>query len=354
MATPSGDDPRAGDVVAGRYRIERPLGEGGMAQVFQATDLAGGRRIALKLLRKEVAQSPEAVQRLRQEGEVLSQLQHPAIVAVETYGQIESGQLFLAMELLEGETLRARLRRTPQLSPEELAPVVAGIVAGLEAAHGAGVVHRDLKPDNVFLARLPGQPGFQVKILDFGISKVTGADRLTRTGQVLGTPRYMAPEQLAAERDLDARVDVYALGVMLYEALAGRSPFLTSSPSELIVAIIHGKTTPLRAARPDVSPEIEAVVARAMARAREARFATARALGEAFLTLAAPAGPSERRSGPGTVALGAMPPGPDAPPASSDESLRPGTFSAFQAATPPPGAEDPAAATVPGRRAGRV
>ncbi|MEO0326510.1 MAG: serine/threonine-protein kinase [Myxococcota bacterium] len=353
MARPSGEGPRTGEVVAGRYRIERPLGEGGMAQVFQATDLAGGAPVALKILRREVAESPEAVRRLRQEGEVLSQLKHPAIVSVSTYGQLDSGQLFLAMELLEGETLRERLQREKRLDPEALAPVVAGIVAGLEAAHGAGVVHRDLKPDNVFLSRLPGRAGFQVKVLDFGISKVTGGDRLTRTGQVLGTPRYMAPEQLAAERDLDARVDVYALGVMIYEALAGRSPFLTSSPSDLIVAIVHGKSTPLRAARPDVPAELEAVVARAMARARAARFPTARALGEAFLGLAAPArssGPVSPAS-PGTVALGAHDPGAPALPPAAGSALKPGTFSAFGAPAPYPGRE--ATSTVPGRRAAR-
>ena len=232
MATPSGDGPRAGEMVAGRYRIERPLGEGGMAQVFQATDLAGGAAVALKILRREVAESPEAVRRLRQEGEVLSQLQHPAIVSVHTYGQLESGQLFLAMELLEGETLRERLRRETRLDPEPLAPVVAGIVAGLEAAHGAGVVHRDLKPDNVFLARLPGQTGFQVKILDFGISKVAGGDRLTRTGQVLGTPRYMAPEHFL-RRQLGPQTDVFALASTFYEMLAGRRAI----PGENIDAI---------------------------------------------------------------------------------------------------------------------
>ena len=140
---------------------------------------------------------------------------------------------------------------------QELAPIVAGACGGLSAAHDAGIVHRDLKPDNLFLAETT--QGMQVKLLDFGISKVTGSDKLTHTGEVLGTPRYMAPEQLSAERDLDGRTDVYALGVILYEALAGSPPFVASTPTDLIIAILHGKSAPLRSFRPDLGPDVEAM-----------------------------------------------------------------------------------------------
>ena len=212
-----------GALIGGRFRLESELGEGGMAQVFVATDIATHRKVAIKLLKEgRSEQQDEAEARLRREAELLSRLTNPAIVQVETYGRANDGRLFMAMELLQGETLGDLMRRQQQLDPEELAPIVAGIAAGLAAAHKAGIVHRDLKPDNIFLARDKPEDAVQVKLLDFGISKVYGvAERLTRTGQILGTPRYMAPEQLAADHDLDARVDVYAMGVILYEALSG-------------------------------------------------------------------------------------------------------------------------------------
>ncbi|WP_157068986.1 serine/threonine-protein kinase [Sandaracinus amylolyticus] len=344
-----------GAVVAGRFRLELPLGSGGMADVWRAQDLATQRPVALKLLRPQIAASAEAMQRLKREGEVLSALSHPAIVRVETYGQLDNDAVFVAMELLEGETLGARMRRGP-MQPLELAPVVAGTCAALAAAHAKGIVHRDLKPDNVFLVPLAsgaaGEP--QVKLLDFGISKVFGGDRLTYTGEVLGTPRYMSPEQLGAEPDIDARADVYALGVILYEAMAAKPPFLASTPTDLIVAILHGKVAPLRSLRPDLTAAIEAVVMRAMARAREARWASATDLADAFLDAAgatsrARALPkkvlrTQALGGAGLVGGGSVPPPPQpahpapasamvpspAPRAgASSDALRPGTFSAF-------------------------
>jgi serine/threonine-protein kinase len=272
-----------GVVLAGRFRLERAIGAGGMAEVWRAFDLHSERPVALKLLKAEVRSSAEAVQRLRREGEVLSALSHPAIVRVETYGQLESGVVFVAMELLEGETLGARMRRGP-MQPAELAPIFAGTCAGLAAAHEKGIIHRDLKPDNIFLASSARLSS--VKLLDFGISKVFGEARLTYTGEILGTPRYMSPEQLRAESDIDARVDIYALGVIAYEALVGRPPFLSSTPTELIVAILHGKIAPLSAVRPDLGPAIDAVVTRAMARVPQARYASATEFFAAFVNAA--------------------------------------------------------------------
>ena len=272
-----------GVVLAGRFRLERAIGAGGMAEVWRAFDLHTERTVALKLLKAEVRSSAEAVQRLRREGEVLSALSHPAIVRVETYGQLESGVVFVAMELLEGETLGARMRRGP-MQPAELAPIFAGTCAGLAAAHEKGIIHRDLKPDNIFLVASAGAP--TVKLLDFGISKVFGEARLTYTGEILGTPRYMSPEQLRAESNIDGRVDIYALGVIAYEALVGRPPFLSSTPTDLIVAILHGKIAPLSAVRPDLGPGIDAVVTRAMARVPQARYANATEFFSAFLSAA--------------------------------------------------------------------
>ena len=336
-AEPSGSFPHGaaqnGDVVAGRFRIEGELGSGGMARVFRVLDIATQRTFALKLLRPEIAKDEEAIARLRREGELLDRLDNPAIVGIETYGMLPDGRLFLVMELLEGQTLGERMRDAERLDPEELTPIVTGVAAGLHAAHQGGVVHRDLKPDNIFLAHA-GTGQTQVKILDFGISKAVGFERLTRTGQVLGTPRYMAPEQLAADHDLDARVDVYAMGVILYEALAGQPPFVAVNPSDMIVAILHGKVTPLRVYRPELDDETLAVVSRAMARARDARYGSAHELAEAWVDAAQPlpsASPAKR--GMRTKHQGGADPIGQSD-AESSADLKPGTFSALEEPAP--------------------
>lgn len=339
-AEPSGPFPQGaaqiGDVIAGRFRIDGELGSGGMARVFRVCDIATDKTFALKLLRPEIAKDEEAIARLRREGELLDRLDNPAIVGIETYGKLADGRLFLVMELLEGQTLGELMRTEGRLDPEALTPIVTGVAAGLHAAHEAGVVHRDLKPDNIFLAKRATDRGTetQVKILDFGISKAVGFERLTRTGQVLGTPRYMAPEQLAADHDLDARVDVYAMGVILYEALAGQPPFVAVSPSDMIVAILHGKVTPLRVYRPELGDDAVAVVSRAMARARDARYGSARELAEAWVDAAQPTpGSAPAQRGMRTKALGGADP-VGLSDAESSADLRPGTFSALEEPEP--------------------
>ncbi|NOY90581.1 MAG: serine/threonine protein kinase [Deltaproteobacteria bacterium] len=327
-AGPAAESP-INEVLAGRFRVEGELGQGGMARVYRATDLTTGKPMALKLLRAGVTSDGEAVARLRREGEVLTRLDHPAVVRIETFGVLEDGRLFLAMELLEGETLGARMRRGP-MSPASLCPIVTGAAAGLAAAHEEGIVHRDLKPDNIFLCSLGAGKPEQVKLLDFGISKVVDYERLTRTGQILGTPRYMAPEQLSADHDLGLRVDIYAFGVILYEALAGCPPFLASSPSDLIVAVLHGKVVPLRSCRADVPPELEAIVMRAMARESSARYDSALELAAAFIDVARPRGSGVKlRAGQRTKLVGSFAPGELPDSELSDSGLRPGTFSAL-------------------------
>ncbi|MBN4049435.1 protein kinase [bacterium AH-315-N03] len=309
-----------GTLIDGRYSLEEKLGEGGMAEVFAATDAQTGRRLAIKILHADIATNPEAVERTKREGQLLKELDNPAIVNVETFGQLDDGSVFLVMELLEGETLGERMRRGT-LDPVELAPIVAGMCAGLHAAHVKGVVHRDLKPDNVFLC--PTDHGLQVKLLDFGISKVYGSEKLTQTGEVLGTPRYMSPEQLGAEPDVDARVDVYALGVILYEALAGKPPFLAVTPTELIIAILNGKVTPLGVSRPDCPAEVEGVVMRAMSKGRAARYETAMQLADAYINAVggARAVRAQQRRGMPTQAFGGM----KIESAALDETQLPGT-----------------------------
>ena len=294
-----------GEVLVGRFRILDAIGEGASAEVYRAIDLESGSPVALKLMRTSIADDPEALERMRREGEILERLRHPAIVGIVALGAVGDGRLFIAMELLEGETLGARMKRG-RLSVAELAPVVAGVAAGLTAAHELGIIHRDLKPENIFLTRAKGEaPG--VKLLDFGVSKMTDMERLTQTGQVIGTPRYMAPEQLMAAHDLDARVDVYALGVILYEALSGRTAFDAKNPSELLVSILHGKVEALKGQRPDLSMVLISHVSRAMACEVGDRFASVEELADAFLTEVGEARlEPESRAGVATSVLGGM------------------------------------------------
>jgi eukaryotic-like serine/threonine-protein kinase len=327
----SQDAPEA-RVLGGRFELGGLLGAGGMAEVYRAFDRHTGRQVALKILRSQVAAEPEAVERLRREADTLAAVDHPSIVSVETSGMLDDGRVYLAMELLEGETLGQRMRRGP-MAPADLAPIVTSLAAGLAAAHQRGIVHRDLKPDNVYLCGPAGGPSPQVKILDFGVSKVLGVERLTRTGQILGTPRYMAPEQLTAERDLDARVDVYALGVILYEALAGQPPFLTNDPSALIVAILNGEAVPLRSLRVDLPAGLEAVVMGAMHRDPKARPRSITELGQAFAGGLAGAAPAVRAA-VRTDALGSMELPGATPTPTPTPAPRPSTYSALEQPAP--------------------
>jgi len=257
-----------GRIIGGRYRIESLLGEGGTAQVFRAYDLATQSNVALKVIKARYMRDDRAGTRLAREGEMLRRLSHPGIVRVDTWGQDEGGPFFLAMELLSGETLAARLRRGP-LSLRETDRLIRQIIAPVRAAHEAQVIHRDLKPDNIFLAG--GDPSTQVKIVDFGISKVVGAEKLTKTGQMLGTPRYMAPEQLSAAASVGVEADIYAIGMIVFEMLSGRSPFSTQDPMKLIIEILHGRMMRLSVAAPSVPATVEAVVGRCLQISPETR-----------------------------------------------------------------------------------
>jgi serine/threonine protein kinase len=342
------DGPALGTLLDGRYRLDAVLGTGGMATVFRALDTATQRVVAVKVLRPTIATNPEAVARFNREGELLTTVDHPAIVGAEYLGQLSDGTVYLVMELLLGETLQARMERGP-MDPDALAPIVTGVCAGLHAAHGLGVIHRDLKPANIYLC--PDARGeLQVKLLDFGISKMVGLEKLTATGEILGTPRYMSPEQLGTEDDLDARVDVYGLGVILYEALAGQAPFMAASPADLIVAILHGRVLPLRSLRAELSEEVVTVVARAMAVDREARYETALDLAEAYLRVAGGNRTAHRqaRRGLATRVLGGHAEPPPAEAAALPAGSHPlagdmpiGTFTALPQTPPPVEVEPP-------------
>ena len=275
----------AGVVVGSRFRLERKLGEGGMGEVFEAVDLQTDARIALKLMRRELADDDRAVERFRREGAALAVVQHPAIVQIREVGELDDGTLYLAMELLEGENLSVRLGRVGPMPPAQLLSIVRSLCDGLSAAHAAGIVHRDIKPSNIHLPDGEGPdqdgPGAQVKLVDFGVARVRGFSKMTSSGLAVGTVRYMAPEQLSGAA-VDERADLYALGVVLYEALSGEHPFERTSGEDPIGAVLVGRATPLSSLRPDLSPAITRVVHKAMARLATERFASARALADAF------------------------------------------------------------------------
>jgi len=242
--TPSepGFDPLLGKVFDGRYRLEAQLGRGGMGVVYRAVQIAMGKVVAVKVLRGELATHREAARRFHREAKAASLLSHPHTVRVFDFGQTRERELFMVMEYLEGRTLGSVLGELRRLPVDRAAAIIGEVAEALLEAHGKGLVHRDLKPDNVILLDLPGHPDF-VKVLDFGIAKLLtdsgqGSD-VTRTGAVVGTPSYMAPEQIQGSRAISPAQDIYALGVVLYEALAGVPPFRGDTPLEVVLAHVN-------------------------------------------------------------------------------------------------------------------
>ena len=282
----------AGALLDGRFHLLREIASGAMGSVWEAVDTTGraespvvapGTIVALKLLRAELHSEPAIRRRFRREASILQSISHPAIVRILDVGTDASERSYTVMELLHGETLEARLARDGRLAPAALAPMLSAICAGLAAVHAHGVIHGDLKPSNVFLVAGEGAASAGVKIVDFGLSKVEGLERLTRTGELTGTPAYMAPELLTGAGELDARIDQYALGVVLHQALAGRLPFVLSKhPGALMFDVVMGKGEPLAVAAPDVPEAVRAVVARAMAPKRDDRYEDVLALARAF------------------------------------------------------------------------
>jgi serine/threonine-protein kinase len=256
-------------LLAGRFRLEERLGAGGMGEVYAAFDEREGRRVAIKRLAADA--DLEAIARFVREAQATAAAAHANVVEAHELVTREDGPPFIVLERLEGETLEAALERGP-LAPAEAARVVVQLLAALEAVHRAGIVHRDVKPANVLLC----EGGTRVKLIDFGVAKLLGERGLTRTGTLVGTPLYMAPEQLRDE-PVDARTDVYAAGATLYEALTGRPPFVEDG-ARLMKAVLVGELTPIRDLRPSIDPALARVVHQALAKSRELRFESAAAM----------------------------------------------------------------------------
>ena len=270
-----------GVTIGERYRVKGILGEGGMGMVYDAEHLGLGRAVAIKVLAPSQAKKKVAVKRFQQEARAAGAIGHPNICEVYDMGLLDDGSPYLVMEKLVGSTLAERITREGGLPFDEISDVMIQVLSGLIAAHEKGIVHRDIKPENIFLARRAAAPPV-AKILDFGVSKMLptflgDAEQLdlTRTGMVMGTPYYMSPEQARGERNLDGRVDVYACGVMLYEMIVGRRPYLAANYNALLLAIINTSPRRIVEIRPATPPPLEMIVANAMAKVREQRYPTA-------------------------------------------------------------------------------
>ncbi len=262
-AAPFGEA-REGEIVAGRFRLARFLGEGGMGEVWAATELATGAPRAVKLLKRARSASESGRRRFLREARAAMALRHPGIVTIHEVIADDDIGWVLVMDLLEGETLRARLDREGKLGLSQTVAIVAPVISAVATAHAAGIVHRDLKPENVFLGIAQ-----DVRVLDFGVAKLPPSGDtppLTESGDRIGTPQYMAPEQARGELALDHRADVWALGVIIYEMLSGQSPIRGDNVAEVYRAIMFGEIAPLREVVPDVPAPLGAVVARMLAR----------------------------------------------------------------------------------------
>ncbi len=278
------DDTLVGQKLHNTYEVLRVIGEGGMGRVYEARHLRlSNKRFALKLLHPEFSRQPDVVTRFQREAEAASALSHPNVVSVYDVNTAPDGRPYLVAELLEGEQLGDLLTRRGKLPVAEAVRIVRQIPRALAAAHDHGIVHRDVKPENVFLV----DGGNLVKVLDFGISKLGhGSEKLTKTGTVMGTPDYMAPEQARGDR-VDSRADVYAVGALLYRALTGRKPFIAADPMATLTAVLTQEPPRPTAVEGGIPLGLELVIQRAMAKKPEERYQDMRELERALAPFAA-------------------------------------------------------------------
>lgn len=278
-----------GDQIAGRYRLLRPLGSGGMGEVWAARNELTNRDFAIKFLLPQLSENDEAFERFVREAKTTGTLQHPSIVDVYDVALGKDGRPFIVMELLHGEELDSTIDRTGSLSPLKTAAYFAQIAAGLQLAHDAGVVHRDLSTNNIFLARSP-DGGIVPKILDFGVSKTLGpvfeGQSVTCDGAVLGNPIFMSPEQARGAREVDARTDIWALGIGMYQALTGKAPFRSTNYNALMVDIMTHRHRPIAQLIPTLDAELARVIEECLVKDRQQRLASAQLLAERLSQIA--------------------------------------------------------------------
>lgn len=280
-----GDSLRVGTILLSKYTLESVLGEGGMGVVVSARHLSLNERVAIKFLLPAAVENPEVVARFLQEARAAVRIRSEHVARVFDVGNLETGEPYMVMEHLEGSDLSHLLQTRGPLPVEQTVDCIIQACVALAEAHRLGIIHRDLKPANLFLTtRADGSP--LIKVLDFGISKATllGPDAvsLTQTSVAMGTPYYMSPEQLRSARSVDVRSDIWSLGITMFELLAGRAPFMGETLAELCVAVLTNETPRLREVRPDVPPELEAIVQRCLEKSPERRYQN---MGELALAL---------------------------------------------------------------------
>jgi serine/threonine protein kinase len=267
-----------GTTLLGRYAISRKIGQGGMGAVYEAQHTLIGKRVAVKVLLDKYARKEQVVARLEQEARLASSIGHEHIIDITDFGTTDDGRTFVVMEFLEGESLAELLSREGPLPEARIVDIAFQVASALGAAHDKGIVHRDVKPENVFLLRRKDRDF--AKVVDFGISKsLRSSDagdedspRLTQTGMVLGTPLYMSPEQARGDEDLDHRIDIYALGVIMFELSTGRVPFTGINYLSIISQVLNDTPKSPRSYRPELSEELEAVILKALEKDREQRY----------------------------------------------------------------------------------
>ncbi len=289
-----------GQIIADKYELQREIGKGGMGSVWAAVHKGLGRTVAVKFLRPQADHDATATDRFVSEARMVAAIKHRFVVDVFDFGVTSDGLYYMVLELLEGESLAERITEGPPFAVRDAVELITDCLRGLHAVHEAGVVHRDLKPENIFVIR--DADGAFPKLIDFGISKKTedtgaldspGAPgdaagrstQLTRPGMIVGTPYYMSPEQLRGRADLDRRADIFSMGVILYELIAGRLPFDQDNIGDLMVAITSRRAPTLSVLRPELGKELSDVVARALDPERDARPPTALALRDALLAV---------------------------------------------------------------------
>lgn len=289
-----------GTLIANKYRLEALIGEGGMGEVWLAENTTLHVDVAIKLIRAEIAGSEEAAQRLLNEARAAARIEHHAIVRIHDFGSTERDDPFIVMELLKGRSLDDWLAEDGAIPPTDAVSVLLPVLGALSVAHPKGIVHRDMKPDNIFLAE-DEQGVITPKLVDFGIAKMMYGDvesdeipveidversevrerlrtRMTKMGQLLGSPEFMSPEQVRGDRDIDGRADLWGVGVVLYDALTGRRPFAADSEEDMLLAIVSQDPEPIEG----LDPELWAVVERALEKSCARRWQDARAMGEAL------------------------------------------------------------------------
>lgn len=307
--------PSVGDVIGGKYRIVRLIGDGGMGTVYEARHEFLETSVALKFLHADLAKRAGLGSRFLQEARVSAQIRSPHVAHVTDVDQTADGSPYLVMELLHGEPLQQAMDRMGKLPPEQAVNFALQILSGLESAHAIGVVHRDLKPDNVFI--VPASGGPLLKLIDFGIAKLRASTAfqkgLTRAGVIMGTPEYMAPEQLFAAENVDHRADLYSLGVILFEMLSGRRPADGDEVEAIVASVVSGNVRHLADVEPSLAPGLVAVVERALRPDREARFDSALEMRSALAPFAGPLATGQLAA----VAQPPLHPGSNRPPPSA-------------------------------------